>query len=85
MQMYDTEEQQEIDQWNEMVMRYITKRREFHGCHPESGQNFVIEPDCYRADDSIDGFRGSWINEPGITCFGDTPFDVYIDLLDCEP
>lgn len=83
--MYDSEEQKEIDRWEDSVLNYIRKKGQFLGCHPESGQNFVIEPDCYRADDSIDGYRGSWINEPGITCFADSPFEVYIDLLDCEP
>ncbi len=83
--MYDTEEQKEIDRWENNVLHYIKNNGEFHGCNPATGQNFVIEPDCYRADDSVDGYRGWWIKEQGMTCHADSPFELYIDLLDCEP
>ena len=43
------------------------------------------EAEAYRADDSIDSFRGWWTDEPGIASYADTPFEVCIDLLDSEP
>lgn len=83
--MYDTEEQREIDAWDAQVSRKILQRGQYYGVNPDSGKNFVIEAEAYRADDSIDSFRGWWTDDDGMASYGDTPYEVWLDLLDSEP
>ncbi len=40
----------------------------------------VFEADCYRADDSIDGFVGWWDDDHGITTHAATPYEVFCDM-----
>lgn len=40
----------------------------------------VFEADCYRADDSIDGFVGWWDDDHGITTHAATPWEVFCDM-----
>ena len=78
--MYDSEEQKEIDAWDAQVEKWCRTKGTYHGVHPDDGRNFIIEIDCYRADDSIDGFVGWWHDDYGITTHADTPYEVFLDL-----
>ena len=78
--MYSEEEQQEIDAWDAMVERKCRTIGTYHGVNPDDGRKFIIEIDCYKADDSADGFVGFWSDDHGITTHADTPYEVFLDL-----
>lgn len=46
----------------------------------EIGRIACFEADCYRADDSIDGFVGWWDDDHSQMTHADTPFQVYCDM-----
>jgi len=79
--MYSEEEQYEIDAWDSMVERKCRINGTFRGvCPQREGRAFCIEIECYRGDDSADGFMGWWDDDHGITTHADTPYEVYLDL-----
>tara|TARA_B100001059_G_C17740407_1_gene531326 strand:+ start:681 stop:917 length:237 start_codon:yes stop_codon:yes gene_type:complete len=47
---------------------------------PKMYRAAIIEADCYRADDSIDGFVGWWDDDDSQTTHAATPYQVYSDM-----
>ncbi len=76
--MYDAEELKEIEEFNKTVTDICLTQGTLYG--EIEGRKYIIEVDCYRADDSIDGFMGWWDDDHGITTHADTPFEVYNDM-----
>lgn len=72
----------QIKQFNDFVERVIRE----HGTCKIADQDqtpvriAVFEADCYRADDSIDGFVGWWNDDHGITTHAATPWEVFSDM-----
>lgn len=75
----------DIKQFNQFVERVI---REDGTCKilaaERSNQNStgiaVFEADCYKADDSIDGFIGWWDDDHSQMTHADTPYQVFCDM-----
>ena len=79
--MYSKEEQQEINNWNSQVERKCKSHGTYEGIDwGWSDREFVIEVECYRADDSADGFYGFWKDDHSQITHADTPYEVYLDL-----
>ena len=68
-----------IKNFNQFVERTI---RDEGTCNmvDETGAIAVFEADCYRADDSIDGFVGWWDDDHSQITHADTPMQVYLDM-----
>ena len=71
--------EQKIKQFNQFVERTI---REDGTCKMHLGSERIacFEADCYRADDSIDGFVGWWDDDHSQMTHADTPYQVYCDM-----
>jgi len=65
--------------FNQIVERTI---REDGTCQIKhySGRIACFEADCYRADDSIDGFIGWWDDDHSQMTHAATPYQVYCDM-----
>jgi len=68
-----------IKKFNQIVERTI---REDGTCKikNDSGRIACFEADCYRADDSIDGFVGWWDDDHSQMTWAATPYEVYCDM-----
>ncbi len=44
------------------------------------GRIAVFEADCYRGDDSIDGYVGFWKDDHSMMTHASTPYQVYCDM-----
>lgn len=72
-----------IKKFNQFVERTI---REKGTCElpcvggPKSVRIAIFEADCYRADDSIDGFVGRWDDDDSQMTHAATPYQVYCDM-----
>ena len=79
-----TEQEQleyQIDAWNSMVERKCRINGTFHGVSPDhDDREFMIEIECYRGDDSADGFVGWWADDHGQMTHAFTPYEVFCDL-----
>lgn len=75
--------EQKIKEFNQFVERTI---REKGTCVIETRhwelpvRMAVFEADCYRADDSIDGFVGWWDDDYSQMTHAATPYQVYCDM-----
>lgn len=80
-----TPKEQQIKKFNQFVERTI---REDGTCELRCVSDFgtkmyrvaIFEADCYRADDSIDGFVGRWDDDDSQVTHASTPYEVYCDM-----
>jgi len=74
--------EQKIKKFNQFVERVIRE----HGTCKIADQDqspvriAVFEADCYRGDDSIDGFVGWWNDDHSHTTHADTPWKVFENM-----
>ena len=72
----------QVKQFNDFVVNTIRE----HGTCKIADQDqtpvriAVFEADCYRGDDSIDGFVGWWNDDHSHTTHADTPWKVFENM-----
>ena len=83
-----TPKEQQIKNFNQFVERTIREdgtceismRLGFFNAGPKMFRIAIFEADCYRADDSIDGFVGRWDDDDSQVTHASTPYEVYCDM-----
>ena len=71
--------QKEIDKFNKRVIMECIHGRGTFTIECE-GRIFNIEPNSYRADDSVADWVGWWSDDHSVITVADSPFEVYSDL-----
>jgi len=69
-----------IKKFNQFVERTIRDVGTCKMVEQTDGRIAVFEADCYRADDSIDGFIGWWDDDHSQMTHAATPYEVYCDM-----
>lgn len=69
-----------VKKFNQFVERIIREDGTCKMVEQKNERIAVFEADCYRADDSIDGFVGWWDDDHSQTTHAETPFEVYLDM-----
>lgn len=69
-----------VKKFNQFVERAIREDGTCKMVEQKNERIAVFEADCYRADDSIDGFVGWWDDDHSQTTHAETPFEVYLDM-----
>ena len=69
-----------IKKFNQFVERTIRDEGTCKMSQRWDGRIAVFETDCYRADDSIDGFIGWWDDDHSQMTHAATPYEVYCDM-----
>ena len=72
----------QVKKFNQLVERTI---RDYGTCRIATQDQIpvriaVFEADCYRADDSIDGFIGWWDDDHSQMTHAATPYEVFCDM-----
>ena len=76
----------QIKKFNQYVERTIREDGTCKVAHQVTVDSFegqriaCFEADCYRADDSIDGFIGWWEDDHSQMTHAATPYQVYCDM-----
>ena len=69
-----------IRKFNQFVERTIREDGTCKIVEQTNERIAVFEADCYRADDSIDGFIGWWDDDHSQMTHAATPYKVYCDM-----
>lgn len=69
-----------VDKFNKFVEKVISKNGTCEMVEQDSERIACYEADCYRADNSIDGFVGWWADDTSQMTYAVTPYQVYCDM-----